>query len=115
MSTHEPQDRIDRLRRSVESGQYEVEGFGMSVLHTTMDLDLADEIICVPDVNAFSWVRRLAADCGVLAGSSAGAAAWAAAQVAKRLGPDKKVVTVIADSSERYLSKDIYDRFLEDS
>jgi cysteine synthase len=87
----------------------------MSVLHTTMDLDLADEIISVPDVNAFRWVRRLAADCGVLAGSSAGAAVWAAAQVAKRLGPGKKVVTVIPDSSERYLSQDIYDRFLEDS
>jgi cysteine synthase A len=40
---------------------------------------------------------------------------WAAAQVAKRLGPGKKVVTVIPDSAERYLSKDIYDRFLEES
>jgi cysteine synthase len=98
-----------------EPGSYEVEGIGMSVLHTTMDLDLADEIISVPDVNAFRWVRRLAADCGVLAGSSAGAAVWAAAQVAKRLGPGKKVVTVIPDSSERYLSQDIYDRFLEGS
>jgi cysteine synthase len=98
-----------------ELGQYEVEGIGMSVLHPTMDLDLADEIISVPDVNAFRWVRRLAAECGVLAGSSAGAAVWAAAQVAKRLGEGKRVVTVIPDSAERYLSKDIYDRFLEDS
>ena len=97
-----------------EPGSYEVEGIGMSVLHTTMDLDLADEIISVPDVNAFRWVRRLAADCGVLAGSSAGAAVWAAAQVAKRLGPGKKVVTVIPDSAERYLSKEIYDRFMEE-
>lgn len=98
-----------------ELGEYEVEGIGMSVIHTTMDLDLADEIISVPDANSFRWVRRLAAECGVLAGSSAGAAAWAAAQVAKRLGPGKRVVTVIPDSAERYLSKDIYDRFMEDS
>jgi cysteine synthase len=96
-------------------GSYEIEGIGMSVLHPTMQIDLADEIISVPDVNAFRWVRRLAADCGVLAGSSAGAAVWAAAQVAERLGAGKKVVTIIPDSAERYLSKDIYDRFTEDS
>jgi cysteine synthase len=98
-----------------EPGPYDVEGIGMSVLHPTMDFDLADEIISVPDVNAFRWVRRLAADCGVLGGSSAGAAVWAAAQVAKRLGTGKKVVTLIPDSAERYLSKGIYDRFTEDS
>jgi cysteine synthase len=98
-----------------EPGPYEIEGIGMSTIHPTMDLDLADEIISVPDATAFRWVRRLAAECGVLAGSSAGAAVWAAAQVAKRLGTGKKVVTVIPDSSERYLSKDIYDRFVEDS
>jgi len=96
-----------------ELGSYEIEGIGMSTLHPTMDLDLADEIICVPDANAFLWVRRLAAECGVLAGSSAGAAVWAAAQVAKRLGTGKRVVTIIPDSAERYLSKDIYDRFRE--
>lgn len=98
-----------------EPGTYEIEGIGMSTIHPTMDLDLADEIISVPDAAAFEWVRRLAAECGVLAGSSAGAAVWAAARVAKRLGPAKKVVTVIPDSAERYLSKDIYDRFLEES
>ncbi len=98
-----------------EPGTYEVEGIGMSVIHPTMDLDLADEIISVPDATAYRWVRRLAAECGVLAGSSAGAAVWAAAQVARRLGSGKKVVTVIPDSAERYLSKDIFDRFLEDS
>ena len=98
-----------------EPGTYEVEGIGMSAIHPTMDLDLADEIISVPDANSFRWVRRLAAECGVLAGSSAGAVVWAAAQVAKRLGSGKKVVTVIPDSAERYLSQDIYDRFLEDS
>jgi cysteine synthase len=98
-----------------EPGEYEVEGIGMSVIHPTMDLDLADEIISVPDANAFRWVRRLAAECGILAGTSAGAAVWAAAQVAGRLGEGKKVVTVIPDSAERYLSKEIFDRFLEDS
>ena len=98
-----------------EPGTYEVEGIGMSAIHATMDLHLADEIISVPDAKAFRWVRRLAADCGVLAGSSAGAAVWAAAQVARRLGSGNRVVTIIPDSSERYLSKDIYDRYTEES
>jgi cysteine synthase len=98
-----------------ELGDYDVEGIGMKSLHPTMDLDIADEIISVPDANAFRWVRRLAAECGVLAGSSAGAAVWAAAQVARRLGSGKRVVTIIPDSSERYLSKDIYDRHTKES
>ncbi len=98
-----------------DPGEYEVEGIGMKTLHPTMDLDIADEIISVPDISAFRYVRRLASDCGILAGSSAGAAVWAAVQVARRLGTDKRVVTIVPDSSERYLSKDVYDRFLEDS
>lgn len=97
-----------------EPGSYEVEGIGMSTVHSTMDLHVADEIISVPDVNAFAYVRRLAEDCGVLAGSSGGAAVWAAVQVASQLGRGTRVVTVIPDSSERYLSKNIYDRFLEE-
>jgi len=96
-----------------EPGTYEVEGIGMSSLHPTMDLDVADEIISVPDDRAFQYVRRLAAECGVLAGSSAGAAVWAAVQVAQRLGAGTRVVTLIPDSSERYLSKDIYEKFPE--
>jgi cysteine synthase len=98
---------------SNEHGDYEVEGIGMRTLHPTMDLDVADEIISVPDDRAFRYVRRLATECGVLAGSSAGASVWAAVQVAQRLGPGKRVVTLIPDSSERYLSKDIYEKFPE--
>jgi cysteine synthase A len=98
-----------------DPGSYDVEGIGMSVLHPTMDLDVADEIISVPDDRAFRYVRLLASECGVLAGSSAGAAVWAAVQVARRLGPGSRVVTLIPDSSERYLSKNIYELHAESS
>lgn len=97
-----------------EPGPHETEGIGMSDVHATMDLQLADEVITVADVDAFRTVRRLAAECGVLAGSSGGAAVWAAMRVAARLGSGRRVATVIPDSAERYLSKDIFDRFLED-
>jgi cysteine synthase A len=53
-------------------------------------------------------VKRLAAEEGLLGGSSSGANVHAALQVARKLGPGKRVVTVIPDSAERYLSKDIF-------
>ena len=51
-------------------------------------------------------MRRLAVEEGVLGGSSSGSAVVAALAVAARLGPGKRVVTIIPDSAERYLSKD---------
>jgi cysteine synthase A len=58
-------------------------------------------------------VSRLAQEEGILSGSSGGAAVHAALQVAKRLGPDKVVATIIPDSSERYLSKGIYSNWAD--
>jgi cysteine synthase A len=63
----------------------------------------------VSDENAFNTVNELAAKEGVLSGSSGGANVFAAIQVAKRLGEGKRVVTVIPDSAERYLSKKIFE------
>ncbi|MFV2073342.1 MAG: PLP-dependent cysteine synthase family protein [Thermoanaerobaculales bacterium] len=98
-----------------EEGDHEVEGIGMSVVFPTVAVDLIDEVITVPDPDSFHFVRRLAAECGVLAGSSSGAAVYATVQVARRLGAGKRVVTIIPDSAERYLSKGIYDLFTEGS
>ncbi len=63
----------------------------------------------VNDPEAFGMVKRLAGEEGVLAGSSGGAAVDAAVQIAARLGKGKRVATVIPDSAERYLSKDIFE------
>jgi cysteine synthase A len=54
-------------------------------------------------------VNRLARYEGILGGSSAGANAFAALEIAQRLGPGKNVVTVIPDAAERYLSKNIFE------
>jgi cysteine synthase A len=89
-------------------GDHEVEGIGASFVPKTCDLSLADEIIAVSDYDAFATVRKLAAIEGVLAGSSAGANVFAAIGIASRLGPGKRVATLIPDSAERYLSKDIF-------
>jgi cysteine synthase A len=89
-------------------GEHEVEGIGASFIPKTCDLSLADEIIAVSDHDAFDMVKKLAAVEGVLGGSSAGAAVFGAIEIARRLGPGKRVATIIPDSAERYLSKDIF-------
>lgn len=90
-------------------GEHKVEGIGASFIPKTFDSRLADEILMVRDDDAFAMVKELALKSGVLAGSSSGASVFAAVQVAKRLGPGKRVVTVIADAAERYLSKGIFE------
>jgi len=91
-----------------KAGPHEVEGIGSSFIPPVLQLDLADEIITVVDPPAFAMVARLAAEESILSGSSGGANVVAALAVARRLGPGKRVVTIIPDSSERYLSKGIY-------
>lgn len=90
-------------------GQHKVEGIGVSFVPKTFDRESCDEIIMVSDEDAFATVRDLARKEGVLGGSSAGANVFAAIQVAKRLGRGKRVVTVIPDAAERYLSKNIFE------
>ncbi|HET7346165.1 MAG TPA: cysteine synthase A [Acidobacteriaceae bacterium] len=92
-----------------EPGPHKVEGIGVSFVPKTFDREIADEIVAVPDPEAFAMVRALAAKEGLLAGSSAGAMVHAAVAVARRLGPGKRVATLIPDSAERYLSKNIFD------
>jgi cysteine synthase A len=90
-------------------GKHKVEGIGASFVPETFHYDVADEIVRVMDTDAFAMVRRLAREEGVLAGSSAGAAVFAALAVAERLGPGKRVATIVPDSAERYLSKNIFE------
>jgi len=90
-------------------GPHKVEGIGNNFVPETFDPAVCDEVIAVTDNDAFQMVKRLAAQEGALAGSSGGAAVFAALQVAKRLGPGKRVATIIPDSAERYLSKKIFE------
>ena len=90
-------------------GKHKVEGIGASFIPKNFDPSVCDEILMVTDKDAFDTVNRLAATEGVLAGSSGGAAVFAALQVAKKIGAGKRVVTMIPDSAERYLSKKIFE------
>jgi cysteine synthase len=92
-----------------EPGPHKVEGIGVSFIPKTFDAAVCDEIMMVNDENAFDMVKQLAAKEGVLGGSSAGAAVFAAVQLATRLGTGKRIATIIPDSAERYLSKKIFE------
>jgi len=90
-------------------GHHKVEGIGVSFVPKTFDREVSDEIAKVSDGDAFDTVKRLAVEEGLLGGSSAGAIVFAALEVARRLGPGKRLATIIPDSAERYLSKKIFE------
>ena len=90
-------------------GPHKVEGIGNNFIPETFDPAVCDEVIAVTDEDAFATVNQLAAQEGVLAGSSGGAVVFAALQIAGRLGAGKRVATIIPDSAERYLSKKIFE------
>lgn len=90
-------------------GPHKVEGIGASFIPGNFDRSVCDEILMVNDKDAFGTVSVLASKEGVLSGSSGAANVFATIQIAKRLGAGKRVVTIIPDSAERYLSKKIFE------
>ncbi len=90
-------------------GQHKVEGIGVHFVPETFHRDVCDRVAMVNDEDAFAMVKRLAAEEGVLGGSSAGAAVCAAVQLAQELGAGKRIAVIIPDSAERYLSKKIFE------
>ena len=83
-------------------GPHRVEGIGVSFIPVTFDRSVCDRVMMVMDDPAFAMVKRMAGK-RVFCGSSAGAVLCAAVDVANEWG--ERVVTVIPDSAERYLSK----------
>ena len=116
LKEHNPETRIIGVEpynvRNVSggdtSGKHRLEGIGLSFLPTILRRDLIDDVIPVRDEDAYSVVRALAKTEGLMGGVTSGANVWAALQRAEKLGPGKKVVTVIIDTGLRYLNGDLY-------
>jgi cysteine synthase A len=81
-----------------------IQGIGASFVPGVLNRAIIDRIVAVKDEDATAWARRLTREEGLLAGISAGAAVWAACEVAATLAPEQLVVTVLPDTGERYLS-----------
>ncbi|HET9212449.1 MAG TPA: cysteine synthase family protein [Thermoanaerobaculia bacterium] len=85
--------------------QYLIDGIGEDFMPSTVWWDYIDEIVTIDDKTAYRATMELARRESIFTGSSGGAAAAGARQVAQRLGGDALVVTLFPDSGERYLSK----------
>ncbi len=90
------------------TGSHNIEGIGIGYIPPLWERDLVNEIVTVGTDDAKQMTRRLAREEGIFAGTSSGANVAAAVQIAKRLGPDATVATVIVDSGLRYLSTDLF-------
>lgn len=91
-----------------QPGPHRTEGIGVEFIPDTLDTSLIDAVYTVDDDDAFAMVRDLARRCGLLVGSSSGAAFYAAYQEALKAPEGSTIVTVFPDGSDRYLSKNIY-------
>lgn len=88
-------------------GLHGIQGIGASFVPGVLNRDIYDEIVGVADEDAFAMTQRLSREEGLLVGVSSGANVWAALQVAERLGPGQRVVTMLPDTGERYLSVEL--------
>lgn len=87
-----------------EPGPHRIQGIGAGFVPKVLNTEIYDRVIQVKDEDAIAAAGLLAKKEGILAGISSGAALHAGLQVAEDLGPGKKVVVVLPDTGERYLS-----------
>lgn len=100
-------DPIGSIIGGGEHADYNIEGIGNDFIADTMDVSLIDKVVKLNDENAFSTSRLLAAKEGILAGSSSGAALYAALKVAEEI-EEGNIVAVLPDRGDRYISKGLF-------
>jgi cysteine synthase len=115
LKRHKPDTRIVAVEPAESSvllggpaGPHKIEGVGIGYTPPLWDPGLVDEVLAVGTDDAKEMARRIAREEALFAGTSSGANVVAAIRVAERLGPDAKVVTLMADSGLKYLSTDVY-------
>ena len=93
-----------------QAGPHKIQGIGANFVPETLDKEIYDEIIAVPNDEAILTARKAAKPEGFLIGISSGAALWAGKQLAARPeNKGKNIVVIFPDGGERYLSTNLYD------
>ena len=90
-------------------GGHKIQGIGAGFVPGIYEKEYVDEIVQVKDEDAFKTAKAFAEEEGILIGISAGAALYAAIEVAKKLGKGKKVLAIAPDGGEKYISMGLYD------
>ena len=100
-------DPVGSIIGGGEHADYDIEGIGNDFIADTMDVSLVDKVVKITDDNAFSTARLLAAKEGIIAGSSSGAALYAALKVAEEIDTGN-IVAILPDRGDRYISKGLF-------
>jgi cysteine synthase A len=87
-----------------KAGIHGIQGIGASFVPGVLNREVYDDLIAVKDEDAFAMTGRLTREEGLLVGISSGSNVFASLQIAKQLGAGKRVVTMLCDTGERYLS-----------
>ena len=103
---------IEPARSNVLSGgtrgEHGFQGMGPGFIPANLERELLDRVLMIWEEDAFPFARRLAREEGLFIGMSAGANIYAATQVARMLGPGKRVATIACDTGARYLSTKLF-------
>lgn len=91
-----------------QAGPHKIQGIGAGFIPSILNRAAYDDVITVSNEEAMETARRMATEEGLLVGISSGAAVYAALQVARKLGPGKRVVVIAPDTGERYLTTELF-------
>lgn len=90
-------------------GPHKIQGIGAGFVPKVLDESVYDAVIEVPSDAAIEMARKVGQEEGILVGISSGANIYGALEIAKKLGKGKKVLAIVPDNGERYLSTSLYD------
>ncbi len=100
--------------KKTKPSSYLIEGLGDEFLIKCVDFSVIDDVYQITDKTAFEMTRKIAEKEAILAGGSSGAAVWACLKLARKIDRPARIVTIFADSANRYLSSIFNDSWLKE-